>query len=189
MANVVVPETSWGPHSFGLADERTVQVQSKYATEKLGYPVWGMSPSSTADDSGGYGGFGVEGLVFPYYGAGANATHPNEGLSQCHGCATEDVVTPHASFISLDADPQAAFANIEALRSTYPGVYGPNGFLDAVNPTTGSVGHRILVLDDSMIMASLDNALNNRAIQRDFAADPVAWAARTYLGLENMGIG
>ena len=28
-------------------------------------PVWGMSPSSTADDSGNYSGFGVEGLAFP----------------------------------------------------------------------------------------------------------------------------
>ena len=46
----------------------------------------------------------------------------------------------------------------------------------AENPTTGAVGHRDLVLDLSMIMASLDNALNNRAIQRDFAGDPVSWA-------------
>ena len=27
MANEVVPETSWGPHSFGLADVRTARVQ------------------------------------------------------------------------------------------------------------------------------------------------------------------
>ena len=65
MANEVVPETKWGKHSLGLADERTVQVQMKYATEQLHYPVWGLSPSSTADDSGGYGGYGAEGLVFP----------------------------------------------------------------------------------------------------------------------------
>jgi Putative glucoamylase/Protein of unknown function (DUF3131) len=189
MANEVVPETSWGPQSFGLADERIAQVQIKYATEALHYPVWGLSPSSTADDTGNYGGFGVEGLLFPYYGFGADATHPNEGLSQCHGCATEDVVTPHASFLALDVAPQQAFANIQALRSNYPGVYGTNGFFDAVNPTTGSVGHRILVLDDSMIMAAIDNALNDRAIQRHFASDPVSWAAQTYLGLENMGLG
>jgi hypothetical protein len=188
MANEVVPETSWGLHSFGLADVRTAQVQIKYATEQLHYPVWGMSPSSTADDSGGYGGFGVEGLSFPYYGAGANASHPNEGLSQCHGCATEDVVTPHASFIALDVVPQQAYANIQALRSIYPGVYGPDGFFDAVNPTTGSVGHRYLVLDQSMIMAALDNALQNRAMQRYFAGDPVSWAARTYLSMETMSI-
>jgi hypothetical protein len=188
MANEVVPETSWGLHSFGLADVRTAQVQIKYATDDLHYPVWGMSPSSTADDSGGYGSFGVEGLSFPYYGVGANASHPNEGLSQCHGCATEDVVTPHASFIALDVVPQQAYANIQALRSIYPGVYGPDGFFDAVNPTTGSVGHRYLVLDQSMIMAALDNALQNRAMQRHFAGDPVSWAAQTYLSLETMSI-
>jgi hypothetical protein len=186
MANEVVPETSWGRHSFGLADKRTARVQIKYATEQLGYPVWGMSPSSTADDSGGYGVFGVEGLVFPYYGLGADADHPNLGLSQCHGCATEDVVTPHASFLALDVAPQQAYANISALRSRYPGVYGADGFFDAVNPVTGAVGHRYLVLDQSMIMAALANALADRSMQRHFAADPVSWAARTYLGLEKM---
>jgi hypothetical protein len=188
MANEVVPETTWGPHSFGLADVRNAQVQIKYATEQLHYPVWGMSPSSIADDSGGYGGFGVEGLTFPYYGFGADANHPNQGLSQCHGCATEDVVTPHASFIALDVAPQQAYANIQALRTLYPGVYGPAGFFDAVNPTTGSVGHRDLVLDQSMIMAALDNALEDRAMQRHFAKDSVSWAAQTYLGLETMSI-
>ena len=105
MPNEVVPETTWGPHSFGLADARTVQVQITYATEQLHYPVWGMSPSSTADDSGNYGGYGVEGLAFPYYGPGANASHPNLGLSQCHGCATEDVVTPHASLARASRSP------------------------------------------------------------------------------------
>jgi hypothetical protein len=188
MANNVVPETSWGTASFGLADARTAAVQIKYATEDKHYPVWGMSPSSTADDGGGYGGFGVEGLDFPYFGAGATADHPNLGLSQCHGCATEDVVTPHASFLALDVAPQEAYANIQNLRGQFPGVYGANGFFDALNPTTGAVGHRILVLDQSMIMASLDNALRNRALQRHFAADPVSWAARQYLGMEDMSL-
>jgi hypothetical protein len=188
MPNLVVPETSWGTHSFGLADARTVQVQIKYATQQLHDPVWGMSPSSTPDDTGDYSGYGVEGLEFPYYGTGATAAHPNEGLSQCNGCATEDVVTPHASFLALDVAPQQAFANIEALRTLYPGVYGPVGFFDAVDPSTGAVGQRDLVLDQSMILAALDNALRDRAIQRDFARDPVSWAARTYLGLEKMSI-
>ena len=189
MPNEVVPETSWGTRSFGLADVRTADVQIKYATQQLHYPVWGMSPSSTADDTGNYSGYGVEGLAFPYFGTGATASNPNEGLSQCHGCATEDVVTPHASFLALDVAPQQAYANIQALRTLYPGVYGVDGFFDAVNPTTGAVGHRYLVLDQSMIMAALDNALNNRAIQRDFARDPVSWAAHTYLSLETMSLG
>lgn len=189
MANEVVPETSWGTHGFGLADQRAAMVQRKYATEQLGLPVWGMSPSSTADDSGGYGGYGVEGLRFPYYGAGADSDHPNEGLSQCHGCASEDVVTPHASFLALDVLPQEAYTNITRLRALFPGVYGAHGFFDAVNPTTGAVGHRILVLDQSMIMASLDNALQNRALQRHFAADRVSRIPHLYLAMEHMTLG
>jgi hypothetical protein len=189
MPNLVVPETSWGTSSFGLADARTVQVQIKYATQQLGYKVWGMSPSSTPDDTGDYNAYGVEGLTFPYYGLGADASNPNQGLSQCHGCATENVVTPHASFIALDVAPQQAYANIQALRTDYPGLYGPAGFFDAVDPVSGAVGHRDLVLDQSMIMAALDNALNNRAIQRDFANDPVSWAARTYLSAETLSLG
>ncbi len=188
MADEVVPETSWGTHSFGLADTRTADVQIRYATQQLHYPVWGMSPSSTPDDTGSYGGYGVEGLAFPYYGTGADASHPNQGLSQCHGCATEDVVTPHASFLALDVTPREAYANIAALRRLFPGVYGADGFFDSVDPISGAVGHRYLVLDQSMIMAALDNALNDRALQRDFARDPVAWAARTYLALEHMSL-
>jgi Putative glucoamylase/Protein of unknown function (DUF3131) len=180
MAGLVVPETTWGPHSFGLADLRWAQVQIKYATQALHYPVWGMSPSSTADDTGNYGGFGVEGLTLP----------KEEGLAQCTTCATEDTVTPHASVIALPILPQEAYANIETLRTLYPGIYtSDGGFYDAVNPTTGAVGHRRLVLDQSMIMAALDDALNNGGLQRYFAADPLSWAARLYLSVERMSIG
>jgi hypothetical protein len=179
MANLVVPETTWGTRSLGLDDLRWAEVQEKYATQVLHYPVWGMSPSSTADDTGNYGGFGVEGLAFP----------AGEGLAQCTTCATEDTVSPHASIIALPVLPQQAYANIEALRSRYPGIYSSDGgFYDAVNPTTGSIGHRRLVLDQSMIMASLDNALNHDALQRYFAGDPVSWAARLYLSHETMSI-
>jgi hypothetical protein len=179
MADQVVPETAWGTHSFGLADVRTVQVQERYATQTLGFPVWGLSPSSTADDTGDYGGFGVEGLKFP---AGGQ-------LSQCVTCATETTVTPHASVLALDVLPQDAYRNIQTLRSRFPGVYSADGgFFDAVNPATGAVGHRRLVLDQSMIMAALDNALDHGALQRHFAADPTSWAARTYLSMETMSL-
>ena len=81
-------------------------------------------------------------------------------------------MTPHASFLALDVAPQEAYANIQTLRRLYPGVYGADGFFDAVNPTTGAVGHRYLVLDQSMIMAALDNALNNRAMQHALRRRP-----------------
>ena len=116
MANLVVPETTWGTHSFGLDDLRWAQVQARYATGVLGYPVWGMSPSSTADDTGGYGGFGVQGQAF---GTGSP-------LAWCtSGCGTEpeSTVSPHASAIALPLLPQQALSNLETLRADYPGVY------------------------------------------------------------------
>jgi hypothetical protein len=179
MANLVVPETSWGPHSLGLDDVRWAQVQINYATQVLGYPVWGISPSSTADDTGNYGGFGVEGQAFA-------ASQP---MAWCTTCATETTVSPHASVIALPVAPQQAYANVIALRADYSGIYTPDGgFYDAVNPMTGAIGHRRLVLDQSMIMAALDDALHRKALQRYFAADPESWAARVYLGDERMSI-
>jgi hypothetical protein len=180
MANEVVPETTWGPRSFGLNDLRNAQVQVRYDTRVLHDPVWGMSPSSTADDTGGYNAYGVEGLQFP----------AGQQLSQSVTAgATEDVVTPHASFLALSVLPRQAYANIAELRRLYPGIYtADGGFYDAVNPATGAIGHRRLVLDQSMIMAALDNALNHDALQRHFAADPVSWAAKTYLSMETMSI-
>ena len=179
MANLVVPETTWGPHSLGLDDLRWAEVQEKYATQVLHDPVWGISPSSTADDTGDYGGFGVEGLAFP----------AGEGLAQCTTCATETTVSPHASAIALTVLPQQALSNLETLRSRYRGIYTPyGGFYDAVNPVTGQVGHRRLVLDQSMIMAAIDDAINGGAMQKHFAADPESYAARLYLGAEHMSI-
>ncbi len=179
MANLVVPETRWGPHSLGLDDRRWARVQIRYATQVLGYPVWGMSPSSTADDTGGYGGFGVEGQAF---GSG-------QPLAWCTTCATETTVSPHASAIALPVAPQRAYANLVALRADYPGIYTRDGgFYDAVNPATGAIGHRRLVLDQSMIMAGIDDALDHGGLQRYFAADPESWAARVYLGDEHMSL-
>ena len=187
MANEVVPETSWGKSSLGLADRRLVDVQIKYATEQLHYPVWGISPSSTADDTGGYGGFGAQGLTFP---VGQRLAQGPCVVSSTNDCSNvENTVTPHASFLALDVAPQRAFANITRLRTLYPSLYSHDGgFNDAVNPATGQVGHRRLVLDQSMIMAALDNALNQRRMQRWFAADPVSGAARLYLGAETMSL-
>jgi hypothetical protein len=80
MANEVVPETAWGPHSLGLADVRTAQVQMKYATEHLHYPVWGMSPSSTADDSGGYRRLRGRGADIPVLRGGGQLHPPERGV-------------------------------------------------------------------------------------------------------------
>ncbi len=178
MPNLVVPETTWGPRNFGLNDVNYTKQQIAWATEGLHYPVWGLSPSSTPDDTGGYDAFGAVGP--PY---------PNALASNANCCPYQQyAVTPHASFLALDTVPQEAFANIMRLRTLYPDLYGPYGFYDAVNPVTGSVGHRYLVLDESMIMAALDNALEGGAMQRHFASDPVAQPIRPYLQMEQFSI-
>jgi hypothetical protein len=172
MDNLVIPETSWGPHSFGLNDLRYAQAQIAYARQTLHYPVWGLSPSSTPDDSGNYQAYGAHGL----------ATNGNDVSAYA-----ETAVTPHASFLALDVDPQDAFANIKALLTRYK-IFDRYGFFDAVNPTSGQVGHRYLVLDQSMIMAALDNALRGNLMQQHFAKDPVIAAARPYLSEEQFSI-
>ena len=81
-------------------------------------------------------------------------------------------MSPHASAIALPVLLQEAYANLVALRTRYPGIYtSDGGFYDAVNPVTGAIGHRRLVLDQSMIMAALDDVVNGDALQRYFAAD------------------
>ena len=171
MNNLIVPETTWGPKGFGLNDLRYVQAQIAYTQQTLHYPVWGLSPSSTPDDTGNY----------DAYGAHALATN----ASCCP--YDETAVTPHASFLALGVDPQDAYANIQTLLKRYK-IFDRYGFFDAVNPITGQVGHRYLVLDQSMIMAALDNALRGNLMQQHFAQDPVIAAAQPYLAEESFSI-
>ena len=139
-----------------------------------------MSPSSTADDTGGYGTFGADGLTLPV----------GQQLAQCTDLREPRPRSPRtrrsSRWVCCRSRPTPTSST---LRTLYPGVYSHDGgFYDAVNPTTGAVGHRRLVLDQSMIMAALDNALDGNALQRHFAADPVSWAAHTYLSMETMSM-
>jgi hypothetical protein len=171
MPNLVVPETKWGQTSFGANDRNYALAEIAYVHNALNYPVWGLSPASTPDDTGGYDAFGAHQLS-----------------SNANCCPySENAVTPHASFLALTVAPQEAYANIVALRDQYA-VYGPHGFYDSVNPVTGSVAHRYLVLDQTMIMAALDEVLNHGGLTRYYGADPVGRAARAYLGGETFSI-
>ena len=73
--------------------------------------------------------------------ASASRASRSRTASTCRSATparTESTVTPHASFIALDVSPQAAYANIQKLRSLYPDIYTHDGgFYDAVNPSTG----------------------------------------------------
>jgi hypothetical protein len=74
------------------------------------------------------------------------------------------------------------------LLALYPQIYGPYGFFDALDPVTGAVGHRYMDLDQSMIMAALDDVLDNHVLQQRFAADPIGQVDLKYLRAEQFSV-
>jgi hypothetical protein len=163
MPVLVLDERRYAPSSLGRNDEVHAEVQRRYALEDLGLPVWGMSPSW---QPGGerYAEHGVAPLGFQGY--------------------RSDAVTPHAAALALAVTPREAIANLRELVRRYD-VYGEYGFYDAVDPGNGTVAHVYLALDQAMILIALSNHLEDGAIQRRFAADPIAHAALPLLRDEN----
>lgn len=151
MPVLVVDEPALSPDALGANDLAHATIQQRYARERLGYPVWGLSPSMNPH-SGQYGEFGV-------------------GLLGSRGYS-EAIVTPHASALALAVTPELAIANLRELALRYP-IYGEFGFYDAVDPKTGEVSYSYLMLDQSMILISIANYLQDHCIQRLFQSDPL----------------
>ena len=154
MPTLILDEAQYAPEGLGLNDRRHAEIQRRYTLEDLGYPVWGMSPSSVPE--GGYSEYGVQPLGAKGYKAG--------------------VVTPHAAVLALDFVPKEAIENLRELVRLYP-IYGEYGFYDAVNVQTGKVALKYLSLDQGMILVALNNYLNKGAIRKRFHADPVMQTA------------
>lgn len=151
MPTLLLDERSAAPESLGANDRAHAVVQRRYATATLGYPVWGMSPS-TRPAGRGYGEYGVAVLGAHGYPAGA--------------------VTPHAAALALAATPAAARTTLHQLATTYP-LYGDFGLYDAVDPADGRVARSYLTLDQAMILIALANHLEDGVEQRRFASDPI----------------
>jgi hypothetical protein len=162
MPTLVVDEARWAPASLGANDRAHVLVQRRHALEVLGYPVWGLSPSTTADGAG-YAEYGVADLGLLGYPVGP--------------------VTPHAAALAVALEPAAAIANLRRLADRYD-AYGEFGLYDAVDPRTGRVAHTYLALDQAMTFIALANHLTDGRIQARFAADPIAARALPILGAE-----
>jgi hypothetical protein len=162
MPAIIIDEKMLAPKGLGLNDERHVNIQIKYALEKLAYPVFGMSPSCVPE--GGYTEYGVKPLGIKGYKAG--------------------VVTPHATFLALEFAPKECIANIRRLLELYS-AYGECGFYDSINVQTGKVATKYLCLDQAMSFLALDNYLNDGAIRRRFAADPINKRAEELLKAED----
>lgn len=162
MPLLVIDEIKYAPNSLGKNDVTHTQLQRIHAMEDLHYPVWGMSPSSTADGQG-YTEYGV-----PMLGTGGYKT---------------GAVTPHAAVLALMTEPAEATKNIRRLIRDYP-VYGDYGLYDAVDPMTHQVGRNYLCLDQGMILVALANHLKDHAIQRLFAKDPIIQRTLPMLKIE-----
>ena len=151
MPTIVLDEMATAPHSLGRNGLAHAVVQRRYARRALGLPVWGLSPSAMPGGDR-YGEYGVHSLGSLGYGPGP--------------------VTPHASALALAVIPHAALRNLQTLALGYR-LYGDFGLYDAVDPPTGQVAYKYLTLDQSMLFLALVNYLDDAAVQRRFASDPI----------------
>jgi len=163
MPTVIIDEKRYGPDNVGTNDVIHAMIHRRYALETLNYPVWGMSPCSTTATNG-YAEYGVKVLGVRGYPAG--------------------VVTPHVSALALYVTPAEVIANLRKLIERYD-IYGQYGFYDAVDPVSGEVAHKYLVLDQGMIFLALANYLGDQCVQKHFASDPIAQKVLPILQDEN----
>jgi hypothetical protein len=162
MPTIIIDEKRLAPKGLGANDAKHADIQIKYALEKLSYPVFGMSPSCIPE--GGYTEYGVKALGIKGYKAG--------------------VITPHATFLALEFAPKECIANIRKILELY-NAYGECGFYDAINVENNKVALKYLCLDQAMSFLALDNYLNDGAIRRRFAADPINKRAQELLKVED----
>jgi hypothetical protein len=149
MPTMVLDEKGLAPEGLGLNDAHHAKITVDYTLNQLGYSVWGMSPSSRPE--GGYSEYGVKVLGSRGYPAG--------------------VVTPHASILAVEFEPEAVVRNLRELISRYD-IYGPYGFYDAVDIKTGKIAKKYLALDQGMILVALNNYLKRGAIRKRFHSEP-----------------
>jgi hypothetical protein len=195
MPALFVPESAWGPRSWGVNHPLYVRAQIEHGLDEARYGYWGFSPSD--NPSGGYSAYGVDaiGMQADGYASNNDNTFVDHGYGDCRpakpdpppSAYTNGVVTPHASFLALDYAPHAALDNLAKLRSHFA-VYGSGGFFDAVNVDSGQVARSYLALDQGMAMAGAINALTGDRLQKLFAP-AVQDRVRPLLAMEQFGAG
>ena len=171
MVPLFIPESEWAPQGWGVNHALYVRASIENATEDSRLAAWGASPSSIP--GGGYRVYGVAPLSV-------------DGRSI--DSAKETVITPHASFLALPYAPKEALSNVAVLAGRFH-AYGPHGFLDAVDVTSGKVANCELALDQGMIMAAVANVLGNNSIQKAFCQGKVDEVIRPLIAPEKFGAG
>ncbi|MBL7067581.1 MAG: DUF3131 domain-containing protein [Candidatus Marinimicrobia bacterium] len=147
MPGLLINERELAPLGIGENNRRAVEVHIDYALTEMGYPVWGMSPSTNPER--GYGEYGV-----PLIGSRVGGYSPV-------------IVSPHASILALPYAPEAVYSNLKTMLTKYD-IYGEYGFYDSLDPKTDEIGRAYLALDQGMIMVTLNNHLNDNKMVRRF---------------------
>ena len=165
MPTMVINEQKFASKGLGLNDTIVTELHRDYALKEKKYPAWGISPSATADGRRWmYGEYGIKKLGTKGY--------PDRG-----------VITPHASFLALDALPKDAIKNIRKLLTF--DLYGEYGFYDSITFPGQKVNTQYLALDQGMVLIPIANYLKKGVIQDYFHRDPVGKKAKELLEQEN----
>ncbi len=203
MVPLLIPEEEWGPNSWGENHPLYVEGQIRHGLEYADYGYWGFSPSN--NPAGGYREYGVDwmGMEPNGYASDQERTHVDYGFEDPDGtgyCPGREplhppepeyghgVVTPHASFLALDYDPDAALENLANLREDFD-AYGWGGFYDAIDVVSGDASRYYLALDQGMIMAAIANELRNDKLQTYFTKGAIEQTIKPLLAIEEFSVG
>lgn len=165
MPALVLREREYAPFGLGLNNEIATRIHIDYALEKKGYPVWGISPCSTAN--------------------GKISSYKELGISEIgvKGYRDIGIVTPHATFLALGVAPKEAVKNLRNYLELFK-IYGEYGFYDSVDLRKDTVTHQYLALDQGMSLVALCNYLRDGEIRRYFFMDSAGRMSRKLLKAE-----
>lgn len=166
MPALVIDEINHAPRSLGENAKRHVRLQKGFSRQKK-YPVWGFSPSCTPGK--GYKEYGVPEAGMEGYGGG--------------------VAAPYASFLALNIGDKSAVENLRKFLKINKDMYGPYGFYDSMSlGKEKKAAGKYLILDQAMILISINNYLNNGAIQKRFERTKEFDYFKEYLSMEEFNI-
>lgn len=194
MPDVFVPESRWGPRSWGVNHALHVRAQREHGLIEAGYGYWGFSPSS--DPFGNYREYGLDvlGLNPEGYFSDRERTNYDVGFGDCRAATNprprygDGVVTPHAAFLAMMHELGSAYDNLVRIEEELE-AYGRGGFFDAVAVRSGTIARRYLSLDQAMVMGAIGNVLGDGVLRRAFSTRAVERALRPVIEMEEFGAG
>ncbi|MTD12642.1 cellobiose phosphorylase [Nakamurella sp. YIM 132087] len=184
MPDLFVPESAWGPDSWGRNHPLAVRAQREFGLDDTGYGYWGFSPASRP--GGGYDAWGAEPISAHRGGYPSDLEHTPLAVDGATSWG-DGVVTPHAAFLAVGYETDAVVDNLARIETDLH-AYGPGGFHDAVAVRSGLRAERHLSLDQAMIMGALGNHLAD-GVLHELLAPLLEPAVRPLLAQEKFAVG